>query len=214
MLKYFFLRYYLSLNNFKNLQNYSKSISAVVVSAMILSIIISISIPNGYAAPKEPRNDENAKCSTVYDKKEKKNKETCCWREMVPGKILGNTYCQTCDSYSNNCGDKVLQNRLAEQTKPLDPLINNDIVTENPTTLEPSSPTSSSGMIVTEPLQQMETNDDSNKVDGGLSEDSQSNSDDVSDTDTQQESDVSENSEEFTNSNSKDTGAVDNEAPQ
>ena len=131
MLKYFFLRYYLSLNNFKNLQNYSKSISAVVVSAMILSIIISISIPNGYAAPKDPRNDENAKCSTVYDKKEKKNKETCCWREMVPGKILANTYCQTCEKFTSNCEDKVLQSRLAEQTKPMNPLVNNDIETEN-----------------------------------------------------------------------------------
>ena len=196
------------------MQNYSKSISTLVVSIIVLSVIISISIPNGYSAPQDPRYKVNSDCNTVYDKKEKIYKETCCWREKVPGKILANTYCQTCEQYTNNCGDKVLQNRLAEQTKPLDPLINNDIVTENPTTLEPSSPTSSSGMIVTEPLQQMETNDDSNKVDGGLSEDSQSNSDDVSDTDTQQESDVSENSEEFTNSNSKDTGAVDNEAPQ
>jgi hypothetical protein len=198
------------MNNTNYIQKYEMSISTLVISVIVLSIIISISIPNGYAAPRDPRYGVNSSCDTVYDKKEKKYNETCCWREMVPGQILGNTYCQTCEKYTNNCGDKVLQRHLAEQTKPMDPLVNNDIVTENPTPLHPSSPTSDSGVIVREPLQQLESNNNDNGVDDPFSGDSQSKSDDDGDTDTQQKSDVSDKSDEFSNSglNSKDNRAV------
>ncbi len=206
------------MNNFINLQNYSKSISTLVVSIIVLSVIISISIPNGYSAPQDPRYKVNSSCDTVYDKKEKKYKETCCWREMVPGKILANTYCQTCEKFTSNCEDKVLQSRLAEQTKPMNPLVNNDIETENTSPLQPSSPTSNSGVIVREPLQQFETNANSNQADESLSGNSQSNSNDIGDTHTQQESDVSVNSEEFSNSNSNsnsnDKGTIDDESLQ
>ena len=204
------------MNNFINLQNYSKSISTLVVSIIVLSVIISISIPNGYSAPQDPRYKVNSDCNTVYDKKEKIYKETCCWREKVPGKILANTYCQTCEQYTNNCGDKVLQSRLAEQTKPMNPLVNNDIGTENTSPLQPSSPTFDTGVIVREPLQQFETNDNSNQADESLSGNSQSNSNEVGDTHTQQESDVSDISKEFTNSNSNsnDKGTFENNSLQ
>ena len=134
----------------------------------------------------------------------------------MPGQILGNTYCQSCEKGTNNCGDKILQRHLTEQTKPMNPLVNNDLETENTSPLQPSSPTSDSGVIV-EPLQQFETNDDDgNKAAGSLSGNSQSNSNDVGGTRTEQESDVSDNSEEFSNSNSNsnDKGTIDNESLQ
>lgn len=201
MLKYFF-RHDLSLNNFKNLQNYSKSVSIMIVSIMVFSLIISIFIPNVHAAPKDPRYKIDSDCDTVYDKKQKKYMETCCWRERVPGQLLANTYCQTCEEYTNNCGDKVLQMPHIEQNKPTKPLLNNDIVTENPPQLQPSSPTSDKGVIVREPLQPQETNDNGNEVAESLSRDSQSNSDGVGDTLREQKSDASVNSEELTKSNS------------
>jgi len=196
------------------LQNYSKSVFTLVISVIVFSIIISISISNVYAAPKDPRYKIDSDCHTVYDKKQKKYMETCCWRERVPGQILANNYCQTCEEGTNNCGDKVLQMPLLEQNKPTNPLLNNDIVTENPPPLQPSSPTSDKGANVREPLQQHETNDNGNKVDESLSGNSQSKSDDVGDTNTQRERQASDNSEEFTNSNSNDKGTFENNSLQ
>jgi hypothetical protein len=140
--------------------------------------------------------------------------ETCCWRERVPGQILANNYCQTCEEGTNNCGDKVFQMPLLEQNKPTNPLINNDIVTENP--LQPSSPTVNTGANVREPLQQHATNDNGNEVDESLSGDSQSKFDDVGDTNTHRERQASDNSEEFinSNSNSNNHGVVENESHQ
>ena len=31
--------------------------------------------------------------------------QTCCWREQVPGKILGETKCQTCKNYKDANGN-------------------------------------------------------------------------------------------------------------
>ena len=105
------------MNNFRNLQNYSKSISTLAVYAVVISMFVSITTSNVYAAPKDPRYDSAQDCTKFKDKKSGIDGYKCCWREPIPGSILGQTYCQTCEGYpSTKCGDKERSMALAEQT--------------------------------------------------------------------------------------------------
>lgn len=50
---------------------------------------------------------------------------TCCWRERVPGQILGERYCQTCtyseDASTTDCGPKVKQMGISDDVNPMVP---------------------------------------------------------------------------------------------
>lgn len=193
------------MNNFRNLQNYSKSISTLAVYAVVISMFVSITTSNVYAAPKDPRYDSAQDCTKFKDKKSGIDGYKCCWREPIPGSILGQTYCQTCEGYpSTKCGDKERSMALAEQSEPLNPTEDNDIVAENPTTGQQSSPTSNPGVIVNEPLQQLESNNNGeNEGDGAFSENTQSNSENTDNSFTPQESDGSSNFQESLDSDQR-----------
>ena len=50
---------------------------------------------------------------------------TCCWREKIPGSILGQRYCQTCsysaDASTTDCGPKVKQMGISDDINPMVP---------------------------------------------------------------------------------------------
>ncbi|HKR73017.1 MAG TPA: hypothetical protein VJR94_02780 [Candidatus Nitrosocosmicus sp.] len=81
-----------------NFQINTKAIIVMAIYGIVLSTVYTTSISNVYAAPKNP-NWDNSKCNRVLDGVE------CCWREKVPGQILGKEVCQTCDGDGKNCGD-------------------------------------------------------------------------------------------------------------
>lgn len=73
----------------------------LIVSIYSLSFAFDI-----FAVPADKRwGTSSSNCSTD----EKTGQRTCCWREPVPGQILGKTYCQTCDRDGKVCKEKVLQ---------------------------------------------------------------------------------------------------------
>lgn len=73
---------------------------------LIVSIYSLSSALDIFAVPADKRwGTSSSNCSTD----EKTGQRTCCWREPVPGQILGKTYCQTCDRDGKVCKEKVLQ---------------------------------------------------------------------------------------------------------
>jgi hypothetical protein len=74
-----------------------------------LCLILPLPLMFVEAAPRAPEYDRSGDCPAKTDKNNKIISITCCWREPVPGQILGKTYCQTCDAKFENCGDKVAQ---------------------------------------------------------------------------------------------------------
>lgn len=85
----------------------SKHLIIVVISFFTFAFIYSSSFTfDVFAVPPDDRfGGKDSNCTTDYSKDTK----TCCWRERVPGQILGKTYCQTCDSDGKICKEKVLQ---------------------------------------------------------------------------------------------------------
>jgi hypothetical protein len=82
----------------------SNNLIIVITTLFIIAFIYSSSSSfNVYAVPPDKRWGNN--CSTDF----KTGEKTCCWRERVPGQLLGKTYCQTCDIEGKNCKEKVLQ---------------------------------------------------------------------------------------------------------
>ncbi|MGC1134104.1 MAG: hypothetical protein WA941_14865 [Nitrososphaeraceae archaeon] len=71
---------------------YSKPVIFVVISVLVGALVYSsISSFYVFAAPRDP-NNPGTRCT--YN--EGYTEQTCCWRERIPGSILGELYCQTC----------------------------------------------------------------------------------------------------------------------
>lgn len=77
--------------------------TSVLISGLVLLIpflYASASIPDACAAIRDTNYDSG---SCTGDKTSKAGK-TCCWREKVPGELLGKTMCQTCWIESDSKG--------------------------------------------------------------------------------------------------------------
>ena len=121
---------------FKITQNYRKITLTFTILTIYGIIYLSSSISSVDAAPRDIRYDSSKDCKQDISKDEK----TCCWREPVPGKILPETYCQTCDTDGNNCGDKELQMDLVKTPETARPPTNDEPVLENPETEQQPDP--------------------------------------------------------------------------
>jgi hypothetical protein len=109
------------------------------------------------AVPPDPNFGESrGTCETSDDG----SATTCCWREEIPGILLGESYCQTCkrtmtnNGITTNCSDKELQMDLVKTSESVRPSIN-DGVAENPLTPQPSIE-SEKGTIIGERLTDQE----------------------------------------------------------
>jgi hypothetical protein len=80
----------------------SGSVIFVVLVVLLVPVIYSSStLHDACAAPRDPHFDKDSKCT---GDKYTKGGQTCCWRVQVPGKLLGDTYCQTCNVESDSKG--------------------------------------------------------------------------------------------------------------
>ena len=84
-----------------------------VISGILLVpfIYTTTSIPDVCAEIRDPKYDTG----TCTGSKFSKSGQTCCWREQVPGQILGVTYCQTCKAECDSKGD--CNEKCTEKTK-------------------------------------------------------------------------------------------------
>jgi hypothetical protein len=91
-----------------------KSIMFAIISLLAVSLIYSSFSEVLFAAPRDPRWGSGSTCN--FDTPGDTSTITCCWREQIPGSVLGEAYCQSCTwdeltgSYSD-CDPKELQMR-------------------------------------------------------------------------------------------------------
>jgi hypothetical protein len=90
-----------------------RSVIFVVLGVLFVPFVYgSSSILDACAAIPDDRFGTSSYCSGGVKSREGK---TCCWREQVPGKLLGDTYCQTCYEKTDSKGNSYLQ--CTEKTK-------------------------------------------------------------------------------------------------
>jgi hypothetical protein len=119
----------------KRSQNYMKITITFLILTIFSILYLSSSVSSTDAAPKDLRwGAENSNCEDEYDYETDTVVETCCWRESIPGKILGQEYCQTCDKLGKNCGDKEKKMDPTKTPESTRPPTNNEPVLENPET--------------------------------------------------------------------------------
>jgi hypothetical protein len=87
-------------------------LSTFLVTILATSVYTSASLNTSFAAVKDPRWNNGSSCGLT----DKNGKQTCCWREPIPGSPLGETYCQACEPEGTNCDDKELQYMQAPPT--------------------------------------------------------------------------------------------------
>jgi hypothetical protein len=156
------------MDNANNTQNYRKTILTLIAMTIGGVVIFSSSTANIDAATKDPRYDTSGDCETYFDEKNKESMKTCCWREKVPGQILGQTYCQTCQSNGTNCGDKELQMDLVKVPESSRPS-NDDQLAEDQQVNQPSIRSDESIDLDDGKLKQDSQQDTSNTVENSNS---------------------------------------------
>jgi hypothetical protein len=89
----------------------TESLIYAVISVFAVTLILSSFTPFiVFAEPPDPRWSSSNSCTKVVSGGQTANK--CCWREKVPGQILGKEYYQTCTGVGSgkySCGPKVAQ---------------------------------------------------------------------------------------------------------
>ena len=100
---------------------HTKRVIFMILPLLFVPLVYGMSsTPDACAVPPDPRYGNT--CTTNPDGSEK----TCCWREKIPGQILGKEYCQTCKRASNtqewtDCKPKAAQLTTPSPTGPLTP---------------------------------------------------------------------------------------------
>ena len=89
-----------------------KRIMSAVVTLLLVAFLFSLqSVSNIFAVPMQQGFKDSANCTTSAPTST--SSMTCCWREKIPGSILGERYCQTCyygpNGLITSCDDKELQ---------------------------------------------------------------------------------------------------------
>jgi hypothetical protein len=90
-----------------------KFVVSIVISTLLVASIYSLSSAFDVFALDADESWANGGCGLMDPDTGKK---TCCWREKIPGQILGIKYCQTCDSAGKNCDPKKKQITLPPTT--------------------------------------------------------------------------------------------------
>ncbi len=90
----------------------AKRLILVSGTLLLVSFLISWSYSsNVFAAPMQEGFKNSANCTTSAPTST--SSMTCCWREKIPGQIVGERYCQTCyygpNGLLTSCDDKELQ---------------------------------------------------------------------------------------------------------
>jgi len=110
------------------------------VGTLLVGLLVSLqSVSNIFAAPMQQGFKDSANCTTSAPTST--SSMTCCWREKIPGSILGERYCQTCyygpNGLITSCDDKELQyvkTPSKDQSNTLPPLLEGGNVLQQPST--------------------------------------------------------------------------------
>jgi hypothetical protein len=97
-------------------------VTYLIVWATFSFLALSLPLLYVYAVPPAPGWGTSKNC--MADTRDAVT-TTCCWRERVPGQMLGQRYCQTCtysaDASTTDCGPKVKQMGISDDINPMVP---------------------------------------------------------------------------------------------
>lgn len=145
----------------------AKQFISAIGTLLLVSFLFSLpSVYNVFAMPMQEGFKNSANCSASAPTST--SSMTCCWREKIPGSMLGERYCQTCyygpNGLLTSCDDKELQyvkTPSKEQSNTLSPIQGGG------NTLEPSTDSKLPKLLqkggVLEKLQQSNTTFSENK---------------------------------------------------
>jgi hypothetical protein len=85
-----------------------RPVISVVISVLVIALVYSsFSSSTVFGADMDPGFRNSKSCTVKVT--ENQDIKTCCWRERVPGQLLGKEYCQTCTTGaagSTSCQEK------------------------------------------------------------------------------------------------------------
>jgi hypothetical protein len=84
------------MNNVKETQNHRKIILTFAVLTLVLAVALTPSVSYVKAVPPDDRWGGESTCEAEF--KGDRYFLNCCWREPIPGSILGKAYCQKCEN--------------------------------------------------------------------------------------------------------------------
>jgi len=88
----------------------------MILPLMFVPLVYGISsTPDACAAPQDPGYKTSKSCTLKVS--QFKDVKTCCWREKVPGQILGKEYCQTCTT-STGSGATICDEKKPKALEP------------------------------------------------------------------------------------------------
>jgi hypothetical protein len=102
---------------------HTKRVIFMILPLLFVPLVYGISsTPDACAAPPDSRWDSSKSCDGLKVQSEGVE-VTCCWRERIPGLLLGEEYCQTCEYTANGweCSQKELQFFEQPPTPPTPP---------------------------------------------------------------------------------------------
>jgi hypothetical protein len=95
---------------------HTKRVIFMILPLLSVPLVYGISsTPDACAAPQDP-GYQTSKRGTLKVS-QFKDVKTCCWREKVPGQILGKEYCQTCTT-STGSGETVCDEKKPKALEP------------------------------------------------------------------------------------------------
>lgn len=211
------------MDNVKNSHNYKKTMLTFVVLTLGFAVALTPSVINVDAVPPSDRwGGGNSTCEAEF--KGDRYFLNCCWREPIPGSILGKAYCQKCENVGTedkpvwSCEPKQPQGFEStikrHETVPLHPL-------EEPGENKQTNPTfnSNKGAIIDEnlaedqPMQFSSNNEESQELTETNNAVTASNSQENDDSSTSETADTEE-STNFAKKGSTQSSPVPPECPK
>lgn len=86
------------MDNVKNEQEFKRIKIIIIFLTVGLTMVLTPAISNVNSLPPDSRWGGQMDVNCTGESKGDRWFVTCCWREPVPGKILGQTYCQKCEN--------------------------------------------------------------------------------------------------------------------
>jgi hypothetical protein len=115
---------------------HTKRVIFMILPLLFVPLVYGMSsTPDACAVPPAPGWDSSKSCDSAGKYPIVGVEVTCCWRERVPGQILGEEYCQTCEYTANGweCTQKELQFLEQPPTPPTPSRLPPDVLGNLPT---------------------------------------------------------------------------------
>ena len=144
------------MDNMINVQTGTKTYFRTISLITALALVLLVPLTNAYGAPPDNRWGGKMGVNCTGESKGDRWFVTCCWREPIPGQILGQSYCQKCESTGSDNNPKWVCEPKKPQALVLTPERDESVFPKNGEAIEETeqtdSPFADKGQITGESL--------------------------------------------------------------